>query len=146
MYISEAKDTSFAVCKTDSSLTNSYETFNMSSPFKKSLVVSHSGRPCLSAGLNHQAIFLRLSAWITRLQKSYPRDCLLPRCCCCFWVSWVTGACRTEKCLQTFAGQEVLWANLGAARHCTYFLDLAAAWHIVVAPLSQGGRYQQALE
>lgn len=75
----------------------------------------HSVRPCFSIGLNHQAIFVCLSAWITRLQKSYFRDRLLPHCCFFFCVSWVTGASRTEKYLQIFTGQEMLWANLIAS-------------------------------
>ncbi|XP_062469149.1 putative RNA polymerase II subunit B1 CTD phosphatase RPAP2 isoform X1 [Pezoporus occidentalis] len=52
---------------------------------------------------------------------------LLPHRCCCFWASWVTGACRTETYLQTFTGQEELWTNLVASPVTALtFLDITS--------------------
>lgn len=73
----------------------------------------HSVKLCLPLELNHQTIFVCLELELGDCKNLYSRVCSLPRCCF-FWASWVTGACRTAKYLQTFTGQEVLWASLMA--------------------------------
>lgn len=75
----------------------------------------HSVRLCLPLGLNHQPIFVCLELELRDCTNLYFRVCSwLRRCCCFFWASWVTGACRTERYLEPFTGQEVLWASLVA--------------------------------
>lgn len=119
----------------------------MSSPFKQSLVVSHSVRPWLSVGLNHQAIFVCLSAWITRLQKSLFQRLFITTLLLLLlgflghWSLW-----DREVLTDLHRSRRVVGQPRSIPNTALTFLDITSVWHIVLALLSQGRLYQQALE